>query len=224
MTWRGLHLSARGCDWAALQEVLIEHEYAALTPYLTRKPSAVVLDLGANIGTFALFTFSVAPSAVVHSYEASATTHALLDSTRAHNPRCHWDVHHAAAWLEDGAVSFTTSEASTAGRIMTEGKETVPAVSLATILARSGGSIDVAKIDIEGAEEALLVDRPAELQRIGTLVVELHPGRCDTGRVVKALTDSYGALYCIPGRRSSKPLILATRDAELPALPRYVGD
>ena len=62
MTWRGLQLSARGCDWAAVQEVLIEHEYAALIPYLTRKPAPVVLDLGANIGTFALFSFSVAPA------------------------------------------------------------------------------------------------------------------------------------------------------------------
>ena len=144
--------------------------------------------------------------------------------TQARNPRCRWSVHHAAAWRENGAVTFATGATSTGGRITTDGKETVPAVSLPTILEQCGGVIDVAKIDIEGAEEALLADRPAQLQRIATLVVELHPDRCDTGRVVKALSDSYGALYRIPGRRSSKPLVLATRQAQPPNLPRYAGD
>lgn len=223
MTWKGLSLCARSSDWAALQEVLIEDEYGILGKYLEAKPSPAVLDLGANIGTFALFTLWISPSAAIYSFEPSAETFAVLEGNRARNPRCNWHVHRAAAWNSDGEVSFAGSRTSTAGRVDKQGNETVPALSLATILERCGGRIDVAKIDIEGAEEALLCDEAAHLHLIETLVVELHPGRCDAVRVSSLLRASYGSLYQIPGRRSSKPLLLATRSSMLPDLPIYDG-
>lgn len=223
MSWHGLHLAARSCDWAALQEVLIEDEYGVLRPYLKASARPVVLDLGANIGTFALFSFSVAPQAAIHSFEPSAETFSVLDANRIRNPQCNWSAHRAAAWGSDGEVSFAPSQTSTAGRVDTGGGETVPAWSLTTIMQRCGGRVDIAKIDIEGAEEAVLCDGAEHLPQIETLVVELHPGRCDTARVSRTLRGSYGRLYQIPGRRSTKPLLLATRSPLLPELPIYGG-
>jgi FkbM family methyltransferase len=223
MGWQGYRLQARSCDWDALNEVLIEDEYGELRSHLEVTPSPVVLDLGANIGTFALFSFSVSPHAAVHSFEPSADTFAVLEGNRARNPQCDWHVQRAAGWGEDGTVSFSASAASTAGRVDAGGSESVPAMSLATILARCGGRIDVAKIDIEGAEEPLICGGAFALQRIETLVVELHPDRCDAARVAATLRESYGRLFRIPGRRSSKPLLLATRSSVRPDLPVYDG-
>lgn len=221
LAWQGFRLSARGIDWPALQEVLIEGEYGALTPFLADKPAPVVLDLGANIGTFGLFVFSVARGATVHSYEPSEATFALLSGNASIDPGVDWRNHCAAAWSEDGTISFANAATSTAGHVSTAGLERVPALSLASILQRCGGHIDVAKIDIEGAEEALLVDRVRELRAIDTLVVELHPNRCNSQRVAQALSESYGQIYRIPGRRSSKPLLLATRLDRAIQLPIY---
>jgi FkbM family methyltransferase len=223
LVWRQFRLAARGRDWPALDEVLIEHEYAPLARYLTARPTPIVLDLGANIGTFALYAFSLAPAARVLSFEPSATTYDILAATRARNPGVAWEVHRAAAWRADGNVTFAEGALSTAGRVAPEGGgETVPAWSLARIVKACGGRIDVAKIDIEGAEEAVLCASEAELARIATVVVELHPDRCDTARVASALRASYGRLHRIPGRKSSKPLLLATRAAPAPDLPAYL--
>ncbi|MDX2157464.1 MAG: FkbM family methyltransferase [Hyphomicrobiaceae bacterium] len=225
LTWQGLNLSARRIDWPALQEVLIENEYGALAPYLTAKRAPIVLDLGANIGTFALFAFSRSPEAVIHSYEPSDSTYAVLAANAASNPSLVWNTTRGAAWSDDGTISFTNAEASTAGRVDEDGDERVPALSLASIVAQCGGHIDIAKIDIEGAEEPLLANRSAELSAIETVVVELHPNRCDAPRVARALCESFGQVYRIPGRRSSKPLVLASRAAVTPDLPTYeVGD
>ncbi|MDZ4843815.1 MAG: FkbM family methyltransferase [Hyphomicrobium aestuarii] len=222
LSWHGFQIWARGLDWPALQEVLIENEYGALADYLVAQPSPVVLDLGANIGTFSLFVFSIAPTARVHSFEPSAATFDVLSKTRRANPQCQWDINRAAAWREDGSISFANGLSSTAGQVAADGDETVPARSLASILRTCGGEIDVAKIDIEGAEEAVLADSQAELLRIRTLVVELHPDRCNSPRVVRALRECYGNLYMIPGRRSAKPLILATRQRPPANLPFYL--
>ncbi|MGE0701524.1 MAG: FkbM family methyltransferase [Hyphomicrobiaceae bacterium] len=221
LVWKGLRLAARPADWHAIREVLIEAEYAALAPYLAHRPEPVVLDIGANIGTFGLYALSVAPGAKVQSLEPSQATFALLDATCRSNPRHRWQAHRAAAWSEDGKVSFANEAASTAGKVSADGDEQVPALSLASILSLCGGRADVAKIDVEGAEEALLCDRAAELAMIDTVCVELHPGRCDVARVTAALRRSHGPLYAISGRRSSKPLLLATRSPRRPDLPLY---
>lgn len=221
--WGDLNLSARPTDWHGLREVLIEREYAALAPALIRGPEPVVLDLGANIGAFALFVFSLAPRAQVHSFEPAIATYGLLARNAAANPAVCWHTYRSAAWSHDGTVSFATRGSSTAGRITTEGDEIVPALSLTSIVERCGGRIDVAKIDVEGAEEALLADGAKYLSAIETLVVELHPERCDVARVVEALRVAYSSLYQIPGRRSSKPLILATRTTGGIDLPVYAA-
>ena len=220
LAWRGYRLAARGIDWPALQEVFVEGEYGPLSPFLVERGDPVVLDLGANIGTFGLFVFAHARGAAVHSFEPSGATFAILASNASMNPGIDWRTYRAAGWREDGTVSFTNTEASTGGHISKVGKEQVPTLSLASILDRCGGRVDVAKIDIEGAEEALLVDRARELDAIDTMVVELHPDRCDARRVARALSESYGRLYRIPGRRSSKPLLLATRQDHV-QLPVY---
>jgi FkbM family methyltransferase len=222
LTWRGLSLAARGMDWPALGEVLIANEYCALTPLLRETPEPVVLDLGANIGTFSIFAFSVAPRAIVHSYEPSTGTYELLAASAALNPSYKWTTVQAAAWKADETVSFANADLSTSSRLSAGGDERVPGLSLATILERCGGRADIAKIDIEGAEEAVVADaRRGVLERIRTLVVELHPGRCDTDRVAKTVTASYGTVYVIPGRQSSKPLLLATRSSVAMGLPVY---
>lgn len=223
-TWNGLRLAARGIDWPAVSEVLLDGEYEALTPFLLARERPVVLDLGANIGTFALFVLSRASAAQVHSYEPGGASHAVLAANARRNPGLSWTVHRAAAWSDDGEIAFENAAISTASRVVTEGgNERVPAASLATILARAGGKADLAKIDIEGAEEALLTAGAPSLAAIETVVVEIHPDRCDVRKVVATLRQAYPRLYRIPGRKSSKPLLIATRAALDVPLPPYEG-
>lgn len=212
LTWRGLEFAARGVDWAAIHEVLIDGEYEPLRPALAGIPTPIVLDIGANIGTFSLFALAIAPSAIVHALEPSSASHRLLAANARANPNRAWHTHHGAAWSQDGTIAFSNAALSTASRVTTEtGDERVPAWTLARLLAQAGGWADLVKVDIEGAEEAVLGGGQGELAQIGTLVVEIHPDRCRELAIMGVLRDAFPRLYAIPGRKSSKPLILATR-------------
>lgn len=215
----GLDFVMRWSDWPAVQEVLIEHEYQVIAECLKGRANPLVLDLGANIGTFSLFVFRHFPKAKVVAYEASPATFALLETARTLNPQLDWQVHQAAVWSEDGQVNFDTMAFSPGSRVTATGGQAVRAIGFTAVMASLPGRIDLAKVDIEGAEEAVLAGREAELERIEHLIVELHPGRCDTDRVMATLQKVYPHIHAIPGRKSSKPLLLCAKRAF--SLPVY---
>ena len=220
-TINGRQFWLRWCDWCAVQEVLVEHEYAIVKDCLAGHSQPVVLDLGANIGTFSLYVLGQTPAARLSAYEPDTDTFALLQKTANAQAGISWAVHRAAAWKEDGEVRFEATSFSTGSRVNADGKVSVPARSLSSIMAAlSDGPVALAKIDIEGSEADVLVNQDALLQRIENLIIELHPGRCDTESVVATLQRVYPHLQQIPGRRSSKPLLLASRQ-RYAALPLY---
>jgi FkbM family methyltransferase len=200
----------RWCDWWAVHEVLLKKEYDIANVCLSNSVAPVVLDLGANIGSFSLYVFSVFPAARVYAYEASAQTMQLLTETRRLNSTLNWTIENAAAWREDGSVSFETTALSPSGHVSVNGSECVRAVSLETILLQTG-NVDLMKVDIEGAEEALLAGKESGLLAIKNLIVELHPQKCKTDAVVGTLKSSFPNLYRLNRKGSGKPLVLATR-------------
>ena len=130
-------------------------------------------------------------------------------------------------WSRDGEVSFNEDEkASTGHHIDLSGtarpRSNVPALSLSTLLREHVKSdVDLLKVDIEGAEEAVLCEDPALLRSVGAVTAEIHPDRCNQRRVLDVLQDAYEYVYAVQGRRSSKPLVLAARCPRQP--PRSNG-
>jgi FkbM family methyltransferase len=210
LTWKGIRLNARAKDWNGMREVLVEQEYGPVAEHVRGRARPVVLDMGANIGTFSAFVFSIAPDAVVHAYEPSQDSHKVLTSSLADNPALAWTAHRGAIFGSDGQTTFSNAAASTGSRIATGGDERVPTFSLATAVANAGGHVTLAKMDIEGAEEAALVAGETELQKIDTLVVEIHPALCDEAKIRSLLAKTYAEVRDLGGRQSSKPLLVAT--------------
>jgi hypothetical protein len=96
-------------------------------------------------------------------------------------------------------------------RVEARGDVEVRSISLGTLVdmvAGAAGRLDLLKVDIEGSEQALLCANPSILRRIDALVVELHPGLCDTEAVRTLLAEHYRTIREIGGRKSSKPLLL----------------
>ena len=221
----GVALEARPRDWCAIEEVLLDGEYDFVAALFPDQPPARIVDLGANVGAFSARCLSLWPHASVLAVEAAGDTFDVLDRNRRRSPTRDWTVVRGAVWSEDGTVTFEAAEQSTGSKVVSADAATnvvsVPAVRLRTLLERYGsGAVDLLKMDIEGAEEAVLEDAPELLDRIDTLIVEVHPQRCDTDRVVGLLREHYGHLAYVPGRRSSKPLLVAARRPL--ALPDYV--
>lgn len=217
--YRGQRFTARPSDWNAVREVLIDGEYD-LVDDLLRRDRPNVIDLGANIGMFALRVLAARPGAIIHSYEPDPATFALLEENGRRNHGRAWQAFRAAAHRETGTIRFASAATSTAGKVDNGGVE-VPSVSLHDVLGRFGGErVDLVKVDIEGSEEALLTADPALLANVETMIVELHPSLNDAKAVQEVLGNAFPHLARIPGRTSSKPLLVASQSkTDLPAYP-----
>lgn len=135
------------------------------------------MDLGANIGMFGAWFLSRFPDGRVSAYEAepsNARVHAL--TVDANRPAVTWEVTAAAAAPADGEVRFVTGLA-THSRLARADDAGVTVVPARDVLARAG-DVDLLKVDIEGAEWALLADpRFADLPA-PVIALEYHAERC----------------------------------------------
>lgn len=212
---------ARYRDWLAIQEVIFEEEYRVVLELLEGKVRPVVVDGGANIGMFSLYLFSYFPFARVYAYEASSGAFRILNENRRLNPGLEWSVNKAAFWDSAEVLPFTNMEWSTSSRVgNSKGQcEYVQGISLEGVLRDVRTAVDLMKIDIEGAEGRFICGNARQLENVCNLLVELHPDVCDGTALLRTLQSRWKGIYKIPGRRSAKPLLLAT-DEEV-NLPRY---
>jgi FkbM family methyltransferase len=218
LRYRAVPFVTRRLDWPGVREVLVDEEYRWAVEGLSVRPA--VLDLGANIGCFGLYVLSRRPRARVISVEPSLSTFAVLETNRDLHGSGDWKVVQAAVWREEGEVALVYASASTGHRVGAEGDETVPAVTLGRLIDLVGSvSVDLLKLDIEGAEAVVLHEASSVLARVERLVVEIHSDRIDEEGVAGVLAEAFQHRYRIPGRHSHKPLVLATRTPV--DLPRY---
>lgn len=214
LAYQGQPVSYRRKDEQALKEVLADEEYRFIGDDLQSARAPRVLDVGAHIGTFAIWVLGRNPNARILSVEADAGTFEVLSRNAATrgNAGAAWQAVHRAAADHDDATVFVqqNDSASMSQRVGAADGLPVSTVKLATLVGRladDGGSVDLAKIDIEGSEEAFVCGTPETLRRIRNLVIELHPSACDTDRVRRALSEVYPEITEVSGRRSSKPLL-----------------
>lgn len=110
-----------------------------------------ILDLGGNIGLFAIDALIHYPSAIIVSYEPDPTNlPVILDCIRL-NPGS-WTLVEAAATAADGTVTFASGHYADS-RVSDVGID-VPAVDILNCIAR----FDYVKMDIEGSEWAIFDD------------------------------------------------------------------
>ena len=127
-----------------------------------------ILDIGANVGLFGVAARSAFPQATIHGYEPNtalepylayqarvASLEYFLEAVGRRAGRVHLEVNEAE-------LVHSSSRPDPAG--------TTPQIALRTAIERIGGSVDLIKMDCEGAEWEMLED-----QEIWRTV------RCDNG-------------------------------------------
>jgi FkbM family methyltransferase len=143
----------------------------------------LIWDLGANIGLTMADMAVRFPHARIVGVELDHENAELARRNVAPwSERC--EVVEAAVWSEDGELSYHRLAGGTAGHHVAdvppgyegEGVVGVPAISLDTLLERSGPDavVDYAKVDVEGAERELLRSGASWAARVRTITVELH--------------------------------------------------
>lgn len=136
-----------------------------------------ILDCGANVGLASLFYKRRYPAARITAFEADPALAALLAHNLRANGAADVEVVAAAVWTEAGEIAFRADGADS-GAVASLGgggdgpAVRVPAVRLADRLASE--RIDLLKLDIEGAESAVLADCESALGNVNALLLEVH--------------------------------------------------
>ncbi len=160
-------------------EVFAEDTYRLgwFTEDLGEGPTSV--DIGAHVGCFALAFAHQHRAARVDCYEASPATSVYLERNVSANrlsDRVH--IHATAVSSEAGHLEFADNEGGSSLNGLTSPEERtikVRAITVATAFESAGGSIDVVKIDTEGAEyDLVLASDPATWSGVRRVVLEYH--------------------------------------------------
>ena len=145
------------------------------------RPGMAMLDLGANIGVFALLAAAlVGPGGTVLAMEPNPANARLLEASRRANGFDHLTVIQAAAARVAGVLSLhsfdTNGTVTEAGEQALLAARTVAALPVDTLVADR--QVDVIKIDVEGAEHLALSGASALLRRCRPAIVsEFSPGQ-----------------------------------------------
>jgi len=108
-----------------------------------------ILDIGANLGFFSMAARSFYPHATIHSYEPNPR---VLPFLNANLRELEISVFPEAVGGTSGRVSMHDSGDSNLARSVVDSDGSIPQVSLATAIERLGGTVDLLKLDCEGAE------------------------------------------------------------------------
>lgn len=141
-----------------------------LYDFRSRRPEPRILDCGAHVGVASLLFKERYPAARITAFEADP---AIADMCRANLKAFGCgdvDVVAAAVWTHNNGVSFSQSH-DDAGHAA-EGAATTPSVRLKPLLEE--GPVDLLKLDVEGAEFAIIEDCGDALAAVDRMVIEMH--------------------------------------------------
>ncbi len=129
-----------------------------------------ILDIGSNLGFFSIAARSRFPGARIHGYEPNPKiTKHLANNTKGLSIEMHPEaIGPCEGWIEvetHGGSLFARSVASETGHIKQ--------IAMGTAIERMGGSVDLLKLDCEGAEWGLF-EHPEIWKRIKRLTMEYH--------------------------------------------------
>jgi FkbM family methyltransferase len=114
-----------------------------------------IIDVGANVGFFSLAARDFYPSAIIHAYEPNPR---ILPLLRANTLNLEIQIQPEAVGDRNGHVTMVDSGPSDQAktRIADASDQAIRQVTIETLIERIGGSVDLLKLDCEGAEWEIL--------------------------------------------------------------------
>lgn len=176
------------------EEIFVGQSYR----FQSSTDSPVILDCGANIGTSCLFFKKLYPKANITAFEADPQIAKILKNNLTSNGIQGVNIVDKAVWVHDQGIEFVT-EGSDGASIYGEGeKQRIESVRLKEYLQKYQ-SIQMLKMDIEGAEVEVFQDCADSIGHIDHIFIEYHsfPNRPQDLDVLLSILTKNGFRYFI---------------------------
>ena len=147
-----------------------------------------VLDIGANVGLFPIAARNRFPQAVIHAYEPNPNLESYLKNQ---SQIANFTYFLEAVGATEGKVTLDIREVSGKSRSRVSDSGEIPMISLKRAIERIGGSVDLAKVDCEGAEWLLFEDTDS-WQFVQNLSLEYHLWSGHTHAETRQVVESLG--------------------------------
>jgi FkbM family methyltransferase len=167
-------------DEGVVHCVLIQQDYTP--PGFTIEPGDTVIDIGGNIGCFAVLAATLARHGRVVVFEPERENYQLLCRNVRANHLSNVEAVHAAVAARSGAVTLYKAQHGPLHTTIPHrlgdaaGLDVVTATTLADIFDRYQiATCNFLKLDCEGAEYEILYNTPADyLRRVEKIALEYH--------------------------------------------------
>jgi FkbM family methyltransferase len=171
--WGKVPVRTNGYDHRLLSQLFVGKDYQMDAPAVAR-----ILDLGANIGMSALFMHGLFPAAEIACVEPSPSNLPVLKQAMALNA-IHGRVFEGAIGAEPGTIDLYLSTQPDRNTVIPTDEwgqvVRVPLFSVPQIMEQMGWeTIDVLKLDIEGAEKGILGPDSSWLNKVRYIIGESH--------------------------------------------------
>ena len=206
-TWR--HANPRFID-----EIIIREAYT-LGGKLEIQPSWTVVDVGANIGTFAIFSAKRASGGKVYAIEPEFKNyHRLVENIRENDLRNVVPIRVAIAG-KSGTVAIRRAQSGTntiAPESTSRFYDVCEAFKLEELMNYLGvRQIDLLKIDIEGTEFQVF-GSPKFLDNVQYLSMEVHPAKGNLPELIGRIEEKGFLCKISPSYDSDAVYLFAQRD------------
>ncbi len=182
--------------WTLIHEILLNEEYY----FESDSESPYVLDCGANFGMAIYYFKTLYPGARITAFEPVPALRKLSEENAKRNEFADVEVLPYALSGDEGEAVFYVSEeyplANTLTKRRHEMGDTLSEIKVEkrTLSNYLDRPVDFLKLDIEGAEDAVLEESRNQLKRVRSLFIEYHHGAgMEEGRLVKILGILEGA-------------------------------
>jgi FkbM family methyltransferase len=164
-------------DWWIFLEVFVFEIYQRVRNEICQ--SEVIIDIGANVGYFALYASSLNPKAQIHAFEPFPGNSDRLAKNLSLNKNHQISLHTAAVADKAGKATlfFTPGDDSGCSLVRQQGQSCpVMAVGINDLLNVCGATkCDLLKMDCEGGELAIFsFILPDQLAKIQNIIMEYH--------------------------------------------------
>ncbi|MGN6184971.1 MAG: FkbM family methyltransferase [Thermoanaerobaculia bacterium] len=163
-----------------------------------KRPDPVILDCGANIGLSVLYFKLLYPQSRVTAFEADRKIFEVMHRNLERFEIRDVNEINKAVWIDDSTLNFV-ADGGVGGRLVSwsdGGVTSVPATRLRDYLQQP---VDFLKLDIEGAETAVLEDCRDLLGNIDKIFIEFHgdPQHSQNLQDILAMLSASGFRYYI---------------------------